>query len=254
MGASRLVLAGAAIAALTAIGPAKAGDLSPPLYRSGSYVGVSAGYGLGTWSDATAFDGSARGDGWVAGVQAGHNWQFDNGVVGFEGDIQFTGNRSTASTELVGLPVTVLSASGLPTTVQTTDSFSNSWRLPWFGTLRARAGFAADTWLFYGTGGPAVGEVKTSNTTTQVTVTTPTSATQTPLVTSVTSTSDNAIKLGWAIGAGIEHSIASNWTVKLEYLYVDLGAASLVFGSGVATDVRLRDHIARFGINYQFGY
>jgi outer membrane immunogenic protein len=29
--------------------------------------------------------------------------------------------------------------------------------------------------------------------------------------------------LGWAAGGGLEYAFANNWSVKLEYLYVDLG-------------------------------
>jgi opacity protein-like surface antigen len=42
-------------------------------------------------------------------------------------------------------------------------------------------------------------------------------------------TSSSFTKVGWTIGAGVEHAIAPAWSVKLEYDYVDLG------GQNVAT-------------------
>jgi outer membrane immunogenic protein len=38
-------------------------------------------------------------------------------------------------------------------------------------------------------------------------------------------------KIGWTAGAGAEYAFARNWSVKLEYLFVDLGSTSvLMFG------------------------
>jgi outer membrane immunogenic protein len=43
-----------------------------------------------------------------------------------------------------------------------------------------------------------------------------------------------------------------SWSAKLEYLYVDLGSHRFLQGTGFDTDVRLRDHIVRLGVNYLF--
>jgi outer membrane immunogenic protein len=66
--------------------------------------------------------------------------------------------------------------------------------------------------------------------------------------------------VGWTLGAGIEHAVTNNWTVKAEYLYYDLGRHTVV-GSPQAPNppfaTRNRwsntGHVARIGINYLFG-
>jgi outer membrane immunogenic protein len=58
---------------------------------------------------------------------------------------------------------------------------------------------------------------------------------------------------GWAIGAGIEGVIASNWTAKLEYLYADLGDTTCsAVACGTATNVDLSLNVVRAGVNYRF--
>ena len=66
--------------------------------------------------------------------------------------------------------------------------------------------------------------------------------------------------LGWTAGAGVEVALWSNWSAKLEYLYVSAnGATKLapipnVLGLGFAsTPGDYRDNIVRVGFNYRFG-
>jgi outer membrane immunogenic protein len=75
--------------------------------------------------------------------------------------------------------------------------------------------------------------------------------------------SASATKVGWTAGAGFETRLASNWSVKAEYLYVNLGSVS---ASGVISNaafygatanvishsVSVSDHIGRVGLNYHF--
>ena len=80
-----------------------------------------------------------------------------------------------------------------------------------------------------------------------------------------------ASRVGYAVGAGGEWMLSSNWSAKLEYLYYDLGSATYATGGlaidagsslqgGVGTDavatsttVRFNDNIVRVGVNYHFG-
>jgi outer membrane immunogenic protein len=68
--------------------------------------------------------------------------------------------------------------------------------------------------------------------------------------------------LGWVVGAGIEHAIANNWSLKAEYLYVrfdDLNANGALTDSIVADFANFSNHvdhfssnIVRVGFNYRF--
>ncbi len=73
----------------------------------------------------------------------------------------------------------------------------------WLGTARSRIGYAFDRWLPYITGGVAYGDFK---------MTPPAPDTYT-----------DRWSAGWTLGGGLEYAIAGPWSVKLEYLYFDLG-------------------------------
>ena len=80
---------------------------------------------------------ASKPSGVAGGVQAGYNWQIGSFVFGGETDLQL----SDADHRFAGW------------------KFSN----PWFGTLRARAGFATSNLLFYGTVGLAYGTLTAKN-------------------------------------------------------------------------------------------
>jgi outer membrane immunogenic protein len=63
--------------------------------------------------------------------------------------------------------------------------------------------------------------------------------------------SSNTTKSGVALGAGLEYAFAGPWSAKLEYLYIDSGTQSATV-LGVTENVRIRNHIARVGVNYRF--
>ena len=73
----------------------------------------------------------------------------------------------------------------------------------YFGTVRARLGYAIDRTLIYITGGLAYGGLNTN-----------------PLTGNTTS------NVGWTIGGGVEYAFTNNWTAKIEGLYVDTGEES----------------------------
>ena len=56
---------------------------------------------------------------------------------------------------------------------------------------------------------------------------------------------------GRAFGGGLEYAFLSNWSAKIEYLYVDLGS----FNTGPAplvNNVSFKGSIVRGGLNYKF--
>ena len=147
------------------------------------------------------------------GVQAGYNWQTGPWVLGVEGDI---GYGRPSKTGLFGA-----------TTFKTQEGVN--------GTLRARAGYAIDRTLVYGTGGLAVANF--SSTATNIGGTQRVEAT----------------RAGYAIGAGIEHAVTNNISVKGEYLYENFGSMRSNFvAPAVASRQTLSDHIVRVGVNYKF--
>lgn len=125
-------------------------------------------------------------------------------------------------------------------------------KLEWFGTVRGRVGIlATPKVLFYGTGGVAFGEIKTTGMMTGFT----------PAGVAIASTGSTwETRVGWTVGAGVEGKITQNWSAKLKYLSMDLGRFSsgpftLAPASAIAANVssRFTDHILRACINYQFG-
>jgi outer membrane immunogenic protein len=127
-----------------------------------------------------------------------------------------------------------------------------SQRMPWFGTVRARAGWSTGPALFYVTGGYAYGRVET-DATLQLSIG--------PDVLSAGSVSFADNRSGWTAGAGLGAQLIGNWTGKIEYLYLDLGTTSGTMTivddplAGTSTlDVRVRDHIFRAGLNYKFDW
>ena len=85
-----------------------------------------------------------------------------------------------------------------------------------------------------------------------------------PLVPALTgSGSTSSTKTGWTAGVGVETKIWTNWSAKLEYLYVDLGKqdntftvlTSPAFGSLAAStfssSTHFQDHVIRLGLNYK---
>ncbi|MCC2114072.1 MAG: porin family protein, partial [Hyphomicrobiales bacterium] len=134
--AALAVSAGAALAAdiPEPMEPAPAYESTPAFSWSGPYVGAHIGYAWGqfeTRTPASAVD--IGGDGFVGGLLAGFNYQFNQFVVGVEGDWSWTNFDGSAA-----IPATTIRGEA-----------------DWFATLRARAGVAMDRYLVYGTGGVA---------------------------------------------------------------------------------------------------
>ena len=251
---SLLVVSAAAAAlaahpALAADLPVKAPVKAPlPIYNwSGFYIGANAGVSAGVTPivQTTAFPpfppdvvNTSTHDpfGAIGGLQAGYNLQSSNWVLGIEGDVQLSGQRSDP---------TCLSFCSFnfqsPANVQF-DSVNQ--RIPWFATLRGRIGFTSGPLLFYGTAGGAFADIHTSFSTTNV-------------VHLSAEASDQ--RAGLAVGGGIEAALTGNWTAKVEYLYLDYGVVTDNFTPPgfpsplTVVSGRVVDHVARAGVNYRFG-
>jgi outer membrane immunogenic protein len=266
-----------AVALIALGGAAGAADYRRPVYKAppappppmltwnGFYFGANAGYSFGR-ADNTVFAGTASAvdvstdvNGWLAGVQAGYNWQPSaNWLFGLEADFQITGERASRT---VDGGVTRIVLPGGDFNLVSLLAATNSYSLPWFATFRGRLGIVADpSLLLYATGGLAVGEVKYTTRNFVASQIFGPGATGTipdgpPAIAAGAEFAEHQTRLGWTVGAGAEFKFSQNWSGKLEYLYVDLGRGTYLSGTaGAQTDLRFRDHIARAGINYAFDY
>lgn len=132
----------AAAADLPAAAPApyyKAPVFVPVYSWTGFYAGLNGGGGIGrsAWASTTGFTVS----GGQIGGTLGYNYQFGQGVIGVEGDLDWS--AFSGSTNV-----------GCPAGCTTQDS--------WMSTVRGRLGYAADRFMPYLTGGLAFGDVQTS--------------------------------------------------------------------------------------------
>jgi outer membrane immunogenic protein len=234
----------AGIAGLFALAAVDAAHAQPPgvpgAYSwAGSYIGGNVGYGWGvandnlsasqlinfgaTYTDTLAASDSNKFSGVIGGVQAGYNWQVHNFLFGIETDIQASGQTGTNS---YGATIVDPTSPNFNNAVVVTDSA----KLDWFGTARGRFGVTGDRWLAYVTGGLAYGEVKESGTAQ------PTNAFTTVLNAPFVWNSSTT-KVGWVVGVGVENAISTNWSWKVEYLFMDLGNVRSNVSGGVGSTV-----------------
>lgn len=178
-----------------------------------------------------------RETGLTAGAGLSCNVQFDKAVVGLETDFNYTALQSSAS------------RGPFPLTAGVSDTWENSFRSNYLGTIRGRLGFAANPWsLLYVTGGLAYADLAAS------------AATDFPGFTGFRFEGANSrTALGWTAGVGLEAVLSGPWSAKMEYLYVDLGDRSLPAPQNVVASpfawthsARLTENIVRVGLNYKF--
>jgi outer membrane immunogenic protein len=157
--------------------------------------------------------------GGLIGGGGGYNLQFGQWVLGLETDYSWADIKGSSN----GCGAAFI-------------SHTCSTRVDSLGTFRGRIGYALgtqETWLLYATGGLAYGELKGSD--------------------SLFNASGSKFRTGWTVGAGVETALAQHWTLKGEYLYVDLGHAVLFnIAPGVPETVSFTGNIVRVGVNYKF--
>jgi outer membrane immunogenic protein len=239
--------------------PTKAPPMPAPaqMYSwTGFYAGGNAGYSWGTPDSDTTLTGFAgpgssfvhsdplKFTGAVGGAQIGYNWQTSNPwVLSFETDWQASTEKASLGygDPYLNFPV----GSG-------TAAANYEAKILWFGTVRGRVGYAWDRLMIYGTGGLAYGDVKVSGTTMNSGFAIPGGP-----YSGTAPFSASKVNAGWTIGAGIEGALVTNWSWKVEYLYVDLGSLSVSPPGPFALDIvavqsRFTDNIVRAGLNFQF--
>ncbi len=179
----------------------------------------------------------------VFGAKAGYNQQWNAWVLGLEGDISWFRFDQTVTN--VGNPFVTFPGAG-------SAQMATNVKTSWLATVRGRAGFALDHWLFYGTGGVAFADVKYSNAYRGF------SPHGSGFEFETATASET--KAGWAAGGGIDYAINPHLILSVEYLHVDLGtinAAGLVTTGSTSNatfnfSTKVTSDIARVGAAYKF--
>lgn len=191
---------------------------------TGFYVGLIGGFGVsdhdfeaGPIGGVPTLAVTTDGSGGFIGAQVGYDWQINSFVIGAVADIAATSIDTSVAGVLGGV------------------AFAASSDLDYFGTVRARLGYAWDTVLVYGHGGFAYGK-----------------ASQDVTLAGVPVFSGSQSKNGWTIGLGAEFMAFDNVSVGLEYSYLDLGRDTVFVGGGIAATEDLTAHIGKLSINYRF--
>ena len=175
--------------------------------------------------------------------QIGYNYQIQSFVLGLEVDIDGATGRNSM-TDLHGADLGFVPIAS-----------NSAQQLDWLGTVRGRLGLTPiDHLLVYGTGGLAFGQ------------------SQATFISGCSNGWPSAVclrlDLGQCrLGCGRWHRIcaaskfSSNWSVKVEYLYYDLGrSTSSIFyeyapnTSSVTGSIRHNGNIVRAGVNYHFNW
>jgi outer membrane immunogenic protein len=168
----------------------------------------------------------------LAGFQTGFLWSEGRFVFGPEADLSIStlGQQTVAKTTIIfnGVGSSLLR----PT----------SARIPWLSTLRLKAGFSIQDWLFYGTGGLAAGEAEMES----------------PL-TFLDHAKNSQVLLGYAAGTGVQYALTQNVGIKFEYLYFSLQSTNFSIAalpgntpSFSSVSMRPSGNILRIGVDWYF--
>ena len=192
---------------------------------TGPYVGVSAG---GLWGGTHwAQPGNpAEPDyaGYIAGGQAGYNYQMGRAVLGIEADAGVSNARGAKSCPI------------------DPNSYACQDDAGALGSLTARVGYTWGRALFYAKGGWAFGQV-----TAGMALNYGTPAGGTPL------TSETNWENGWTAGGGMEFALTDRWSAKAEYMHHEFSAESFSVAQGMTASATASGDTVRVGVNYHLG-
>lgn len=196
--------------------PALAADIiyqepvaAPMAYQSGYtwtgfYAGAQAGAAFNRESGLFSSTGSSftggnndGTSGFIGGLHAGYDYQIDSFIIGAVADISYVNAKSEATYTQFG------------------QTFGAEQDIDFLGTVRAKAGVAADRVAVYATAGLAYASVSND----LIGSTAVTAGGQAYNV-SLEEDSDN---VGYAVGAGVDYLVTQNVSLGVEYLYTDLG-------------------------------
>jgi outer membrane immunogenic protein len=235
---------------------------TPPYNWTGLYAGTNLGYdwgrnthvvitvreppntGIGDYLNAgNNVYPNLNPQGVLGGAQLGFDKQSGNWLMGVVTDFQETNTRAGASANR--------NAAGIIPGAVVPSTQSLSQVLDYLGTLRGRAGWTIDNWLFYGTAGVSYGSVKS-------TINFDLSAYGShPAI--FQSGNNTQFLMGWVAGAGVNYGWM-HWALGLEYLHYDLGTSTVntspYFTNGGAAIITATQNVTgdtlRAVLNYRF--
>lgn len=197
--------------------PVKAAIQPVPVYNwTGFYGGVFANYHAGKIDGNGCVGATCPVDpklkGWMAGIHAGYDYQFANGLV---------------AGIFAVLPLTQLSN----TLSGTIPGFDAPTKTKFMMLGAARVGYAWDQMLPYVFAGVAHARVSSTFNFNNVTVT--------------------QNHTGFTLGAGLEYSIAPHISLDFRYSYVDLGQKRYEFVAGFPANWGERSHNFSIALNFR---
>lgn len=201
---------------------------APVFSWTGCYLGANVGgasdrhkYTTNAFAGVAGQDaGSHTATAFIAGGQVGCNYQTGPLVVGVEGMFDWADlNRSH-----------FVPAAGVTLGTDT----------QWLATATGRVGYAFDRVLVYAKGGGAWIQ-----------------ETQSVTVGALNTNDGGRTRAGWTAGGGWEYAFADNWSVKIEYNYMDFGTkgtTTCTLGVCAATGVNDKEtlHAVFLGLNFRF--
>jgi high affinity Mn2+ porin len=234
--------------------PVFAAEPPPAFSWAGAYIGGNIGAGIpsstqdrlqaGSGFGSTEFDlfpPSGERAGITLGAQAGYNWQLGPWVYGVEMDFSFLDGRGAQSGTFPAPPA--YWPLGVFSYNVDYDQSAN-----YFASFRGRLGYALDRSLFYITAGVAAGGARGPATLALIG-----GGPDSPFTTGPSQSS----RMKYAVGAGYEYALADNWSVRLEYLFLDLSLNTHLFDNGAdfryVSRTRNENHVFRLGLNYLLG-
>lgn len=214
---------------------------STALAWSGFYAGVNTGAGWGgnnhtgnNWfldavngGFSNSLTATGAGGGVIGGAQVGYNYALSSQfIVGVEADFQGT-SMGSAGAPNIGPMLNLINGGS-----HYVSGFlsGGSW-VPFFGTVRARAGFAPTHGLIlYPTAGFAYANIHNGN--------------------------GSNLQPGWSAGAGAEWMFMPKWSVKADYLYMNFSGLNnepINLGVNLTNNsAQTSFNIMRAGLNYHF--
>lgn len=233
-------------AALLLAAPAMAADIGstmmspkPATDWTGFYAGINAG---GAWSMESGFGKNSQpiqlnptsDSGYIAGIQAGYNYQIQRFIFGFELDLA-KASATSGSTRSSSGPFGAF-------------GFTTSAEAQWLGSARIRMGIAAtEKLMIYGMLGIAAAEIKASVSSYSVAT----------LFSDNSSGSDSANRVGWVAGAGAAYKFTDKISLTGEVAYYDFGTLDQTvsfptYNYYVEMDGNISIGVARAALNYHF--